>query len=166
MKLPVCEVDLKSDILCPLCDERLRSGQLSRLDFEICRILFQLGTEGKVPPTLSFKHAIEIPEIIVVVVGKGDVQTLVRSSTTRFLNKHFKKKVRVIEDTSDPKRFLPDLLYPAHILGINRVYLPEGKTQYKIRIPTEDEKRLPASRKSIEDFITKLTGQEMGVTFE
>jgi transcription antitermination factor NusA-like protein len=166
MKLPICEVDLKSGILCSSCEEKLRSGQISRLEFDVCSVLFQLFSEGKVPQTLTFLKAIEIPEIIVIVVGRGDVQTLVRSSATRTLNKHFKKKVRVIENTQDPKRFLPDLLYPAHILGINIVYLPEGKTQYKIRIPTEDEIRLPASRKSIQDFITQLTGQEMGVAFE
>jgi transcription antitermination factor NusA-like protein len=166
MKLPVCDVDLKSGILCQVCEEKLRTGEISGLDFEICRILFALGAEGKIPPGISFKRGIEIAELIVVIVGKGDVQPLVHGSATKTLNTHFKKKVRIMEDSTDPKRFLADLLYPAHILGINKVYLPEGKVQYKIRIPTEDEGRLPASRASIQHFITRFTGQEMEVEFE
>ncbi|MFQ6087582.1 MAG: transcription elongation factor NusA [Candidatus Methanofastidiosia archaeon] len=164
MKVPICEVDLRSGILCPGCQAKLKSGEISKLDVEISKLLYKIGQIRNT----TFKKAVESKSLIVVIVGEGEIGNFIGKGgkTVKYLRRNLGKKIRIIEDTKDFKKIVGDLLHPARVLGINILYLPDGSERFKIRIPRKDDRKIPTSVKSLRQIISKLTGKDMLIEFE
>lgn len=167
MKAPICEICLKSGILCLGCEDKLRQGVITDLDVKISKLLYELEEEHQIRD-ISFKKAVESRALIVISVGKGEIGNLIGKGgkTVKFLQKALKKKIRIIEDTEDKKKIIQDLLHPARVLGMNVLYMPSGEQKYKVRIPREDERRVPTNVQSAEEIISKLINLKVTIAFE
>ncbi len=167
MKAPICEICLKSGILCLSCEEKVREGTISDLDVRISKLLYELDQEHQIRD-VTFVRAVESRSIIVIIVGKGEIGNLIGKGgkTVKFLQKALKKKIRIIEDTPDVRKIIQDLLHPARVMGMNILYLPTGEQKYKVRVPKEDERRIPTSLQSAEEIISKLTKLNIHLVFE
>jgi transcription antitermination factor NusA-like protein len=167
MKAPICEICLKSGILCLGCEEKLKKGVITDLDVKISKLLYQLELEHSIRD-VSFVKAVESRSIIVIIVGKGEIGNLIGKGgkTVKFLQRSLRKKIRIIEDTEDVKKIIQDLLHPARILGMNILYLPSGEKKYKIRVPKEDERKIPTTVHSAEEILSKLTDLNIQMAFE
>jgi len=138
MVLPVCDVCLKSGMLCQGCENKLKSGEISQLDLDIAKILYKVG-DGKI----GFKNTIEIGDVVIVVTEKDQVGKLIGKGgkIVREISKTVGKKVRVVGENSDLKAVAEDMLAPARISGINIVYGKDGEEKFKIRVKQEDSRR-------------------------
>ncbi|MBU7014726.1 MAG: KH domain-containing protein [Theionarchaea archaeon] len=167
MKAPICEICLKSGILCLGCEEKLRKGTITDLDVKISILLYQLEQEHHIRD-ISFVKAVESRSIIVIIVGKGEIGNLIGKGgkTVKFLQRSLRKKIRIIEDTDDVRKIIQDLLHPARVMGMNILYMPSGETKHKVRVPREDERRIPTTVQSAEEILSKLTDLNIQVTFE
>lgn len=167
MKAPICDICLKSGILCLGCEDKLKRGVISELDVKIAKLLFELEEEHHIRD-VSFLKAVESRSLIVIIVGKGEIGNLIGKGgkTVKFLQKALKKKIRIIEDTEDKRKIIQDLLHPARVLGMNVLYLPSGEQKYKVRISKEDERRIPTNVQSAEETISKLTNLEVKIALE
>lgn len=167
MKAPICEICLKSGILCLSCEEKVREGTISDLDVRISKLLYELDQEHQIRD-VTFIRAVESRSIIVIIVGKGEIGNLIGKGgkTVKFLQKALKKKIRIIEDTPDVRKVIQDLLHPARVMGMNILYLPTGEQKYKVRVPKEDERKIPTSLQSAEEIISKLTHLSIHLVFE
>ncbi|MHC1605146.1 MAG: KH domain-containing protein [Candidatus Methanofastidiosia archaeon] len=168
MKTPICEICLKSGIMCPGCQEKLSRGEISELDARISKILLELVDKYKVASDFTFVKAIETDALVTIVVGKNEIGRIVGKGgkLIKGLQKELQKKIRVVEDTKDVRRIAQDLVHPARILGINFLYLPDGSVRKKLRIPVEDERRLPANTKVLEGIILDLADETIEIAFE
>jgi len=72
-------------------------------------------------------------------------------------------KVKIVNKSSDVKQIAASLLYPARILGINTVWLPDGSTHYVIRIPRSDSRILQNNREIYERILSQIIGQEVEI---
>ncbi|MBU7033517.1 MAG: KH domain-containing protein [Theionarchaea archaeon] len=160
MKAPICDICLKSGILCLGCEEKVKKGIISKH-------LYELEQEHHIRD-ITFVRAVESRSLIVIIVGEGDIGNLIGKGgkTVKFLQRALKKKIRIIEDTDDVRKIIQDLLHPARVLGMNILYLPSGEKTYKIRVPREDERRIPTNVQSAEEIISKLTNLEIQIAFE
>ena len=142
MVLPVCDVCLKSGILCQGCENKLKSGEISQIDLDIAKVLFKLG-DGK----LGFQKTIEVGDIVIIVTEKDQVGKLIgkNGKIVRELSRTVGKKIRVVGQDSDLKSISSDILAPARVSGINVVYGTDGEEKYKIRVMQEDSRKLPGS---------------------
>ncbi len=167
MKAPICDICLRSGILCLGCEDKLKMGVISELDVKIAKLLFELEEEHHIRD-VSFLKAVESRSLIVIIVGKGEIGNLIGKGgkTVKFLQKALKKKIRIIEDTEDKRKIVQDLLHPARVLGMNVLYLPSGEQKYKVRISKEDERRIPTNVQSAEETISKLTNLEVKIALE
>ncbi|HOP08881.1 MAG TPA: transcription elongation factor NusA [Candidatus Methanofastidiosa archaeon] len=167
MRTPICEICLKSGILCPGCQEKLASGEISQLDVDMSKLLYRIVNQYNVPKDFRFVKAYEFEDLIVLIVGKDDVGAIVGKGgkILKILQKEFHNKIRVIEDTNDIRKMAEDLLFPARIVGVNIIFLPEGKRK-RIRISQEDTKRLPIELKAAEGIIKALTGEDITITVD
>jgi transcription antitermination factor NusA-like protein len=167
MKAPICDICLKSGILCLGCEEKLRKGVVSDLDVKIAKLLYQLEEDHHIRD-ITFVKAVESRSLIVIIVGEGEIGNLIGKGgkTVKVLQRALRKKIRIIEDTNDTKKIIQDLLHPARILGMNILYLPSGEQKYKVRVPKEDERRIPTNVQSAEETVSKLTNLEVQITFE
>ncbi|MCE7697560.1 MAG: KH domain-containing protein [Methanobacterium paludis] len=157
MVLPVCDVCLKSGMLCQGCEKKLRTGEITQLDLDIAKILFKVG-EGKI----GFKRTIEIGDIVIIVTEKDQVGKLIGKSgkIVREISRTVGKKIRVVGENSDLRSVARDILAPARISGINIVYGTDGDQKYKIRVMREDSRKLPGRLDVLNDIIKQLTGEE------
>ncbi|AEK72606.1 transcription elongation factor NusA-like protein [Thermococcus sp. 4557] len=169
MKAPICEVCLKTDdILCPADEKKLQDGVISELDVKVARLLYKLIGDAD----MEFKRAVEAGDIIVIVVGEGDVPVTIGKGgkNIKALMRELGKRIRVIEavevtGTDDVKKLATDLLYPAGVFGVNIVYKPGGGTYYKVLVMGRDRKKLPEKADVLESILSQITGAEVKINF-
>ena len=163
MVLPVCDVCLKSGMLCQGCENKLKSGEITQLDLDIAKLLFKLG-DGNI----GFKKTIEIGDLVIIVTDKDQVGKIIGKSgkIVRAISKKVGKKVRVIGEGSDFKEVARDLLAPARISGINIVYGMGDEEKYKIRVMKEDLRRLPARLDVLNDIMNQLTNEKTVIVID
>ncbi|WP_456365399.1 KH domain-containing protein [Thermococcus sp.] len=169
MKAPICEVCLKTDdILCPADEKKLQEGLISELDVKVARLLYKLL--GDVD--MEFKKAVEAGDLIVIMVGEGDVPITIGKGgkNIKALMRELGKRIRVIEaveveDTEDLKKLATDLLYPAGVFGVNVVYKPGGGNYYKVLVLSRDRKKLPAQPDVLESIMSQMAGTDVKINF-
>jgi transcription antitermination factor NusA-like protein len=163
MVLPICDVCLKSGMLCQGCENKLKSGEISQMDLDIAKILYRVG-DGKI----GFKKTIEIGDMVIIVTEKDQVGKLIGKSgkIVREISKTIGKKVRVVGENSDLRSVARDIMAPARISGINIVYGKDGQEKYKIRIMREDARRIPGKLDVLNDIIQELTSEKTLVVLD
>ena len=157
MVLPVCDVCLKSGMLCQGCENKLKSGEITQMDLDIAKLLYKLG-EGKI----GFKKTIEIGDTVIIVTDKEQVGKLIGKSgkIVREISRSIEKKVRVVGENSDLRSVARDILAPARLSGINIVYGKDGQKKYKIRVMAEDSRRIPGRLDVLNSIIKELTSED------
>ncbi|ASJ04268.1 KH domain-containing protein [Thermococcus barossii] len=169
MKAPICEVCLKTDdILCPADEKKLQDGVISELDVKVARLLYRLIGDAD----MEFKKAVEAGDLIVIVVGEGDVPITIGKGgkNIKALMRELGKRIRVIEavevkGTDDVKKLATDLLYPAGVFGVNIVYKPGGGTYYKVLVLNRDRRKLPEKAEVLESILSQIAGEDVKINF-
>ncbi|WP_461863488.1 KH domain-containing protein [Thermococcus sp.] len=169
MKAPICEVCLKTDdILCPADEKKLQEGIISELDVKISRLLYKLLGDADI----EFKKAVEAGDLIVIVVGEGDVPITIGKGgkNIKTLMRELGKRIRVIESreiksTDDVKKLATDLLYPAGVFGVNIVYKPGGENYYKVLVLSRDRSKLPEKAQVLESILAQIVGSDTRLSF-
>ena len=168
MKAPLCEICAKTGVLCPSCESKLSKGEITELDVKVSRILYEMAKEHPIIDKITFLRAFQGRRIIVLMVEKGDVGPLVGRGgrIVRELSRKLKKeKVRIV-GKREMKQMIQDLIIPARLLGVNVLYLPGGKEKYRVRIPKEDRKKIPAQKEELEKIMREMFSSEFEIRFE
>ena len=167
MRAPICNICLKSGILCQGCESRLKDGKISELDVQISRTLFELAQKHRGLEKINFKHAIDAGNLIALVVRRGEIRFVVGrgGKVVRALERRFRAKIRIVEEGTEIRKLAKDLLTPAKVLGVNVLYAG-GKEEYRVRVPRSHLKRLPASVDGIQIALAKLTNKNIKLAFE
>jgi transcription antitermination factor NusA-like protein len=159
---------LKSGILCPGCQQKLDKGEVSELDVKIARALHKSSARNKEVREVTFDRSILVDSLAILIVDKKDVPVFVGKGgkLLKSLSNQLKINVRVLGDLKDPRVVADDLIKPARLLGVNKVFAIDGTEKYKIRIAQEDSQKMPLNLEELEKLINSLTGQEVSVVFE
>jgi len=157
LQLPVCYFCLKSGLLCKTCDEKLKKGEITKLDIEIAK--WFLENEGKYPQLkdCTFYRAVQKDNLLVVLIGcKSKGLTAFWRKVSKALSEDRGVNVRIIEKTPSLRNILSQLLFPAKVISLNTVWLPDGSCESTVKIALEDLKKLPADAKVLEEVINEL----------
>ncbi|MGQ9788415.1 MAG: hypothetical protein ACUVQM_03790 [Candidatus Hadarchaeaceae archaeon] len=167
MQTPICKICLKSGILCQGCSQKIKEGKISKLELNVSLALFELSKKHKELDQLIFKRAIDFDGLAILVVGAGQIPLLVgrRGKIVQELEKILKTKVRIIEEGSNEKKLIQDLLTPADVLGINILYTKSGD-EHRVRVPHQHIRRLPTKKEKLEAALNKLTNKNYTIIFE
>ncbi len=138
IRAPICEVCMKSDVLCPVDEEKLRRGEISELDVKISRILYDLDRKYRIGPDFEFVKAYDMRSFVLVLV-RGDIGRLIGKGgkVLRAFRQRVGKPVRIVEVGVDLKKSLQDLFGSVRVLGVDIVFRPEGQV-YRIRVPRRE----------------------------
>jgi transcription antitermination factor NusA-like protein len=129
--------------------------------------LYEFSQKNRGLNTISFKRAVGAGDLVVLLVGQGEVKSVVGrgGKMIRELSERLQKKVRATEEGADLRKLAQDILTPAQVRGVNVLY-SGGEEMYRVRVPLNDSKRLPASVETIQNLLTALTNKSVELVFE
>ena len=165
MKSPICEICLKSSILCSACQEKLSQGELTNKDIDILTLLYKESEKNKALSNIEVKKIITSNDIVLIVCNSGNAAKIVGRGGffVKRLQDIAKKPVRVVEESDDPRKFLQNILLPVPIINLNVLYTPRGD-KYRIVIPRDS--RLPMPLKTFISLANDLLKKEVEVAFD
>jgi transcription antitermination factor NusA-like protein len=166
VKAALCNFCLKSGILCSECQRRLKSGEVSKTDLEVARLLLSLEDKYPSLQNVYFHKAVEANSVLAVIVGQGDVGNLLAygGKIVRAIGEKMRKRVRVLEYGAGDRKFLEDLFAPLSVITINTIWLPDGTTETRVIL----KRRRSASSmnlKALRDIAQKVRGMTLRVEF-
>jgi transcription antitermination factor NusA-like protein len=165
MKTPVCEEDARNGELCPSCRQKLASGKISELDFEVAQVLCKINERYNIT-NASFTKALDLGRVVLILT-RGEVGLLIgkEGKIVSEISSALGKKVRIAEEQGDVKKTIADIITPARLLGINRVF-HEGREITKVRMSRHDLAHLPLDMPTLEKVLRHLLEDEVRLVFE
>jgi len=158
-KTPICESCLATGSLCAGCEARRASGEITEADVAVARKLYELGAQA------GFDRAVERGGIIVIftkepsaVIGRG-------GRNVSALNAALGRKIKVVDGNANPHDRIAEILLPAKLLGINKVFKAGGE-EYRVRIPKRDMPRLPTSLQVLNGLLAEILGKKTELKVE
>lgn len=139
MKTPICAFDARSGTLCSLCENKLRTGQLTQEDVEVSIRLTKLSAKYQELDKLTLVSSRKVGEDFLLFLRSRDLIFL-RSNDflASSLRKEFHENVWFIEADSPPRKFLDNLFFPIRILNSNMIWLPDGHKVTQVTLSAED----------------------------
>lgn len=167
MKAPICNVCLKSDVLCSGCEEKLEDGEITEKDVKVSRILQNLSSEYSSLKDSEIVKVFDKENVVVIITGEGDGAKVVgrKGEIVKKIADELDKSIRVVEKTGNDLDTIKGLLSPAEVESVNTVFSPEGKSQ-KIVVDDTFEEKINLSTEEFEDIIQNVTGSSYKLSFE
>ena len=167
MKTELCNFCLKSGILCSKCQGKLKSGEVSEVDFEIARLLLSLEEKYPSLQDVYFHKAVEANGVLAVVVKRGNMPHLLGygGKIIKALGEKTGKTIRVLEHGVSDRKFLEDLFVPMSILTINTIWLPDGTTETRVILKRRGRRRTLINVEALKEIAQKVRGITLRVEF-
>lgn len=171
MKIPLDQICVKSGVLCPRCQGLVESRVVEPYEVEVMRALLELEDNANFQflKEATYYKAVRLNNFLVLLIDLPNSYTnpWTLNKLDRQLSELLSVKVRVIDKSSNNiKSIVLQLVMPARVSGINTLWLPDGSTQYIVRIPKSDSRYLPASKEVIEEVLTNLIGSSVRIRTE
>jgi transcription antitermination factor NusA-like protein len=167
LKTPICSFDAKTGTLCSKCEDKLRSGHLTQADVECAVKLVKIAERDQEINKFTMINAYHVNGDIVLVLQRSDLSTL-RSNVelSRKIQQQFRSKVWFVEAEATDKRFLENLFFPARILTINLIWLPDGNKLTKVIVAAKDGQVSGINVEQIQKITKTVRNIELLVDFE
>lgn len=159
---------MKTGILCPRCQRLVETGKVMKEEIPVMKSLIELEEEKdfKQLKEISYVRSIVGKDLIVIIVKSGSADPLTLKRAAKALSDLLGKRVQIVEQTGDLKRLAAELLSPVRINGVNTVWLPDGSTEYIVRISRYEIKSLPSKIEVLEEILTKMLGSPARIRAE
>lgn len=167
MKTPICSFDAKTGTLCSKCEDKLRSGHLTQADVECAVKLVKIAERDQEINKFTMINAYHVNGDIVLVLQRSDLSVL-RSNVelSRKIEQQFENKVWFVEAEATDKRFLENLFFPARILTINLIWLPDGSKLTKVIVAAKDGQVSGINVEQIQKITKTVKNIDLLVDFE
>jgi transcription antitermination factor NusA-like protein len=167
LKTPICSFDAKTGTLCSKCEDRLRSGHLTQADVECAVKLVKIAERDQEINKFTMINAYHVNGDIVLVLQRSDLSTI-RSNVelSRKIQQQFQSKVWFVEAEATDRRFLENLFFPARILTINLIWLPDGNKLTKVIVAAKDAQVSGIDVEQIQKITKTVRNMELLVDFE
>jgi len=167
VKIPLDHICVKSGILCPRCQTLIEEGVVEPYEVDVMKALIELEESGirELRDAEYIKTYKEGNLVVLVLKGKLTIHNL--SRIAKSLSEKFEgSRVKVVLKSSDLRQVASQVLYPARIQGINTLWLPDGSTQYIIRVPRSEQRIIRDNKTEFERILSKIMGSVVEIRFE
>lgn len=165
--IPVCSFDLKTGVFCPTCESRIKSGQVTKLDLSIIKLLLEVERSFPFLQSAKYVKSVEHEDLILVALGEGDLLKVTQKDVLALqkrLSQELGRRVKVIEDKDDVNALVESIAEPARIIAVNKIWLPGDEVV--TRIILDDERNLKMSKESLEQLVGKMKSVTLKVDFQ
>ena len=167
MKLPICGFDAKNAILCPQCESKLESGELTKADVDASMNLANIAKSNKEIENFTMYSCKEFDGNFVLSLAKKDIMIIRQSRTLyRTLQDQFKGKIWLVEADETDKRFIEDLFFPTKILSINAVWAPGGVQKTKAVVSGKWTPKFPIDTEKVIHIVKNARNLDIEIEFE
>ncbi|MDG7035394.1 MAG: hypothetical protein JRM78_04160, partial [Nitrososphaerota archaeon] len=160
------QFDARVGVLCPKCEARLRSGEITKTDVDISFMLSKLAAKNPILDKLTLKRAYEVDGDYVLLFEQGEAQAVLENRNLMNELRGLGKPVWVSEVSSDERRFIEGLIHPIRIMAINQVWLPDGSRQIKAIIAGSYTSSFPIDLEKIKKIASAVKGYDLVFKFE
>ena len=166
-KLPICYFDARTGILCANCEARLQKGEIGRADVEASKAVAHLSERFPELGKVSLKRAFEASGSYVLEFDQSDLSSL-RSNPMLLseLEGALKGKVWLVGAGGSDRKFLEDVFFPAKVLTVNTVWLPDGGKKTKVIVPAKRSERRIGDFDKLREAVKRARGIELLVETE
>jgi len=167
VKTALCNFCLKSGILCPKCSKKVETGEISKTDLRIARLLVSLENENPALQDVYFHKAMEADDLLALIVGRGDMSRLLGQGrkVVKALEEKMGKTIRILEHGVDERKFLEDLFAPLSIITINTIWLPDGTTETRAILKKRGRRPPRIKVEALKKIAQKVRGMTLRVEF-
>ena len=167
MELPICGFDAKNSVLCPKCESKVESGELTKADVEASMNLAKIGKTNKAIENFTLHSCKDFAGNFIISLGKEDIRIIRQSRTLyRTLQDEFKGKIWLVEADETDKRFIEDLFFPTKILSINAVWAPGGIQKTKAVVSGKWTPKFPIDTEKVVQIVKDARNLDIEIEFE
>ncbi len=167
MKLPICGFDAKNAILCPQCENKVESGELTQADVDASIILAKVAKSNNEIENFTLFSCKEFQGNFVLSLAKNDIMRIRQSRTLyRLLQEQFKGKIWLVEADETDKKFIEDLFFPTKILSINSVWAPGGIQRTKAVVSGKWTPKFPIDTEKVVEIVKNARNLDIEIEFE
>lgn len=167
MKTPICSFDARTGVLCPKCDARLRSGQLSQADVDVSVRLAKTAEKSSDVAKINLSRVTRVGNDYLLVLEPGNLATLRRDAELqRTLQSALGSKVWLTESDTTERKELEDLFFPIRVSNVNTVWLPDGSKMTKVLVSGKKSERFPHDTEMISRILKETREMDLMVEFE
>lgn len=161
MRLPVCNFDLESDMLCTNCQAKLDRGEITAFDIEFSKWLLEKEKEHPNLGSLTLQRATRIEGRLILVVKKKSKDLLLAEEVIiNELSERF-GDVMVVEGPVKLRRIIRDFIAPAYEVGVNSLYLPDGSKENIVMLRGEDRERIKYDTGELRLIVSAIMGESV-----
>ena len=152
--------------LCPQCESKVDSGQLTKADVETSIALAKIAKSNKEIEDFSLYSCKEFQGNLILELAKNDIMKIRQSRTLyRLLQDQFKEKIWLIETDETDKKFIEDLFFPTKILAINAVWAG-GIQKTKAIVSGKWTPKFPIDTKKVVEIVKNARNLDIEIEFE
>ena len=166
MIFPICGFDAKNAVLCPQCEAKVETGDLTKADVEASITLAKIAKLNKEIENFSLYSCREFQGNYIIALAKNDIMTIRQSRTLyRLLQDQFKEKIWLVEAEETDKKFIEDLFFPTKILAINSVWAG-GIQKTKAVVSGKWTPKFPIDTKKVIEIVKNARNLDIEIEFE
>jgi transcription antitermination factor NusA-like protein len=167
LKTPICTFDAKAAILCTKCETKLRLGHLTNADVDGAIKISRLAERNQDVNKFTMIHASKVDDDFILSLRGSDISVLrSNSSLIKKFEDEFQNKVWFVEAEATDRRFIENLFFPAKVLMVNLIWLPDGSKSTKVIISTRNKPQLQLNVEKIKKIAKEIRNIELLVEFE
>lgn len=167
MKTPICTFDAKTSMLCTKCETKLRLGQLTPVDVDGAIKITKLAEGNQDVNNFTMIGASKVDDDFILTLRSSDISVL---RTNPFLlsrfEDEFQTKVWFVEGQATDKRFIENLVFPAKVLAVHMIWLPDGSKLTKVMVSAKNKPEAESSIEKIKRIAKQIRNIELLVEYE
>lgn len=166
MRLPVCNFDIESDMLCPNCQARLERGEITKFDIEFSKWLLDREKEHTNLENLVVLKAAKAGDRLILVVKKKNKELLLsEESLIHEMTERFGELV-VIEGPAKLRTVVREFISPANEVGVNSLHSPDGTKESIVILREADRERIKYSKEELRFIISAIMNESVLFDFQ
>ncbi len=167
MKLPICGFDAKNAVLCPQCEGKVESKEITQVDVDASIILAKIAKSNNKIEDFTMYSCSRVEGNFVLTLAKNDIMKIRQSRTLYgILQDQFEDKLWLIEAEETDKKFIEDLLFPTKVLSINSVWVPGGVQKTKAVISGKWTRKFPIDTEKVVQIVKNARNLDIEIEFE
>ncbi|NOZ82000.1 MAG: hypothetical protein GXO63_02510 [Candidatus Micrarchaeota archaeon] len=158
----LCKVCLKSEILCSVCEEKLKKGEISPYEVKFSKTVHELSERFPPLKDAKFLKVVEGRNVLFVITEKNHAPRFVGrgGKIVRLLSEKMGTEIKIIDSSEDVKKIIDEISKPARVLTTSVVYTPNG-TKRRIILSSEP----PVKKAELSSLAEALTGEKVEVVW-